>query len=155
MLALIVASLTVFWFLSNKNITAPNGQSATINKHDTLVSKDNSVQKDSASIIVSDSAQSRVEENMPYYSPEIADSTAVVMDSEPKVVYPKDAINALVKSFPGLSVSFEGNEVTLTGTATPTDARRIKYAFDNLRIGKINYNIKVVDSYEYQSYDGE
>lgn len=119
------------------------------------VGKDNSVQKDSASIIVSDSAQSRVEENMPYYSPEIADSTAVVMDSEPKVVYPKDAINALVKSFPGLSVSFEGNEVTLTGTATPTDARRIKYAFDNLRIGKINYNIKVVDSYEYQSYDGE
>ena len=48
-----------------------------------------------------------------------------------------------VKDFPGVKVEVVNNELTLTGNATPEQARKIKESVDALKVGKVNYNYEV------------
>ncbi|WP_392436763.1 BON domain-containing protein [Cruoricaptor ignavus] len=48
-----------------------------------------------------------------------------------------------VKDYPGVKVEVVNNELTLTGNATPEQARKIKESVDALKVGKVNYNYEV------------
>lgn len=48
-----------------------------------------------------------------------------------------------VKDFPTVKVETMNGELTLTGTATPEQARKIKESVDALKIGKYNNNLVV------------
>jgi hyperosmotically inducible protein len=48
-----------------------------------------------------------------------------------------------VKDFPGVKVEVVNNELTLTGTVSPEQARKIKMSVDALKVGKVNFNYTV------------
>lgn len=48
-----------------------------------------------------------------------------------------------VKDFPSVKVEVVNGELTLTGTATPEQARKIKESVDALKVGKYNNNLVV------------
>lgn len=51
----------------------------------------------------------------------------------------KDAL----KDFPSVNVEVVNGELTLTGTASSAQARKIKESVDALKVGKVNYNYTV------------
>ena len=51
----------------------------------------------------------------------------------------KDAL----KDFPSVNVEVVNGELTLTGTASSVQARKIKESIDALKVGKVNYNYTV------------
>jgi len=51
----------------------------------------------------------------------------------------KDAL----KDFPSVNVEVVNGELTLTGTASSVQARKIKESVDALKVGKVNYNYTV------------
>jgi hyperosmotically inducible periplasmic protein len=48
-----------------------------------------------------------------------------------------------VKDIPGVKVEVVNGELTLTGTISSTDARKVKESVDALKVGKVNYNYTV------------
>lgn len=48
-----------------------------------------------------------------------------------------------VKDFPSVKVEVVNGELTLTGTVSSTQARKIKESVDALKVGKVNYNYTV------------
>ncbi|WP_027379775.1 BON domain-containing protein [Chryseobacterium daeguense] len=48
-----------------------------------------------------------------------------------------------VKDFPSVKVETVNGELTLTGTVSSADARKIKESVDALKVGKVNYNYTV------------
>lgn len=48
-----------------------------------------------------------------------------------------------VKDFPSVKVETINGELTLTGTVSPEQARKIKESVDALKVGKVNYNYTV------------
>lgn len=50
-----------------------------------------------------------------------------------------------VKDFPSVTVEVVNGELTLTGTVSSTQARKIKESVDALKVGKVNYNYTVKD----------
>jgi hyperosmotically inducible protein len=48
-----------------------------------------------------------------------------------------------VKDFPSVKVEVVNGELTLTGTVSSADARKIKQSVDALKVGKVNYNYTV------------
>ncbi|RKT01400.1 BON domain-containing protein [Chryseobacterium defluvii] len=48
-----------------------------------------------------------------------------------------------VKDFPSVKVEVVNGELTLTGTVSPQQARKIKESVDALKVGKVNYNYTV------------
>lgn len=48
-----------------------------------------------------------------------------------------------LKDYPNVKVGVMNNELTLTGTATQEQARKIKQSVDALNVGKVNYNYTV------------
>lgn len=48
-----------------------------------------------------------------------------------------------VKDFPTVKVEVVNGELTLTGTVSATQARKIKESVDALKVGKVNYNYTV------------
>lgn len=48
-----------------------------------------------------------------------------------------------LKDFPSVKVEVVNGELTLTGTASSTQARKIKESVDALKVGKVNYNYTV------------
>lgn len=48
-----------------------------------------------------------------------------------------------VKDFPSVKVGVVNGELTLTGTVSPQQARKIKESVDALKVGKVNYNYTV------------
>jgi hyperosmotically inducible periplasmic protein len=48
-----------------------------------------------------------------------------------------------VKDFPSVKVEVVNGELTLTGTVSSADARKIKESVDALKVGKVNYNYTV------------
>lgn len=69
-------------------------------------------------------------------APPVVTTTAVDPMVQQKV---KDAL----KDFPTVKVEVINGEMTLTGTASSTQARKIKESVDALKIGKYNNNIAV------------
>jgi len=63
-------------------------------------------------------------------------TSAVAPEVQQKV---KDA----VKDIPGVKVEVVNGELTLTGTVSATDARKVKESVDALKVGKVNYNYTV------------
>ncbi|KMQ67940.1 transporter [Chryseobacterium sp. FH2] len=62
--------------------------------------------------------------------------SAVAPEVQQKV---KDAL----KDFPSVKVEVVNGELTLTGNASPTQARKIKESVDALKVGKVNFNYTV------------
>lgn len=62
--------------------------------------------------------------------------SAVAPEVQQKV---KDAL----KDFPSVKVEVVNGELTLTGTASSTQARKIKESVDALKVGKVNFNYTV------------
>ncbi|MCW3159827.1 BON domain-containing protein [Chryseobacterium oryctis] len=62
--------------------------------------------------------------------------SAVAPEVQQKV---KDAL----KDFPTVKVEVVNGELTLTGTASSTQARKIKESVDALKVGKVNFNYTV------------
>lgn len=52
-------------------------------------------------------------------------------------------VSDALKDYPNVKVSVVNNELTLTGTATPEQARKIKQSVDALNVGKVNYTYTV------------
>lgn len=48
-----------------------------------------------------------------------------------------------LKDFPSVKVEVVNGELTLTGTASSTQARKIKESVDALKVGKVNFNYTV------------
>jgi len=48
-----------------------------------------------------------------------------------------------VKDFPSVKVEVVNGELTLTGSVSSTQARKIKESVDALKVGKVNYNYTV------------
>lgn len=48
-----------------------------------------------------------------------------------------------VKDFPSVNVEVINGELTLTGTVSSTQARKIKESVDALKVGKVNFNYTV------------
>lgn len=48
-----------------------------------------------------------------------------------------------VKDIPGVKVEVLNGELTLTGTISASDARKVKESVDALKVGKVNYNYTV------------
>lgn len=48
-----------------------------------------------------------------------------------------------VKDIPGVKVEVVNGELTLTGTISSSDARKVKESVDALKVGKVNYNYTV------------
>jgi len=48
-----------------------------------------------------------------------------------------------VKDIPGVKVEVINGELTLTGTISASDARKVKESVDALKVGKVNYNYTV------------
>lgn len=49
-------------------------------------------------------------------------------------------VNDALKDFPNVKAEVVNNELTITGKATPEQARAIKMSIDALKVGKVNYN---------------
>ncbi|MEC3877662.1 BON domain-containing protein [Chryseobacterium salviniae] len=48
-----------------------------------------------------------------------------------------------VKDIPGIQVEVVNGELTLTGSISSSDARKVKESVDALKVGKVNYNYTV------------
>ncbi len=48
-----------------------------------------------------------------------------------------------VKDIPGVKLEVINGELTLTGTISASDARKVKESVDALKVGKVNYNYTV------------
>ncbi len=48
-----------------------------------------------------------------------------------------------LKDIPGVKVEVVNGELTLTGTISSSDARKVKESVDALKVGKVNYNYTV------------
>ncbi|MGC4128479.1 MAG: BON domain-containing protein [Bergeyella sp.] len=48
-----------------------------------------------------------------------------------------------LKDFPSVKVEVVNGELTLTGSVSPTQARKIKESVDALKVGKVNFNYTV------------
>ncbi|KQT24109.1 transporter [Chryseobacterium sp. Leaf405] len=68
--------------------------------------------------------------------PPVETTSAIAPEVQQKV---KDA----VKDIPGVKVEVVNGELTLTGTVSATDARKVKESVDALKVGKVNYNYTV------------
>ena len=68
--------------------------------------------------------------------PPVETTTAVDPMVQQKV---KDAL----KDFPSVKVEAVNGELTLTGTASSAQARKIKESVDALKVGKVNFNYTV------------
>ena len=49
-------------------------------------------------------------------------------------------VSDALKDFPNVKAEVVNDELTITGTATPEQARKIKMSVDALKVGKVNYN---------------
>lgn len=68
--------------------------------------------------------------------PPVKNTSAVAPEVQQRV---QDA----VKDIPGVKVEVMNGELTLTGTVSSKDARRVKESVDALKVGKVNYNYTV------------
>ncbi|SIQ24702.1 hyperosmotically inducible protein [Chryseobacterium sp. RU37D] len=76
---------------------------------------------------------------------------ATVGPAAPVVVKNQDLVDPAVqqkvkdavKDFPSVKVETVNGELTLTGTVSSADARKIKESVDALKVGKVNYNYTV------------
>jgi hyperosmotically inducible periplasmic protein len=74
--------------------------------------------------------------SVPPPPPPVETTSAVAPEVQQKV---QDA----VKDIPGVKVEVINGELTLTGTISSKDARKVKESVDALKVGKVNYNYTV------------
>lgn len=71
-------------------------------------------------------------------APVAAVTTASVVD--PAV---QQKVTDALKDFPSVKVEVVNGELTLTGSVSPAQARKIKESVDALKVGKVNFNYTV------------
>ena len=89
------------------------------------------------------SCKKKVEEKPVEPTTEVA--TPVVETQEVETVSAVDPaivqkVNDALKDFPNVNAEVVNNELTITGSVTPDQARKIKMSIDALKVGKVNYN---------------
>nr|WP_314499660.1 BON domain-containing protein [uncultured Chryseobacterium sp.] len=80
--------------------------------------------------------------DMATVTPAVAASEPVTTTSAADPMVQQKVKDAL-KDFPSVNVEVVNGELTLTGTASSIQARKIKESVDALKVGKVNYNYTV------------
>jgi len=75
--------------------------------------------------------------DMATVAPVVVETTSAV---DPAV---QQKVTDALKDFPSVKVEVVNGELTLTGNASATQARKIKESVDALKVGKVNYNYTV------------
>ena len=80
-------------------------------------------------------AEQKTEVSAPEVEAPVVVETVSAVDSE--IV---QKVNDALKDFPNVKAEVINDELTISGSVTPDQARKIKMSIDALKVGKVNYN---------------